>query len=151
MFLAVGVDPPIFQTAGVQQLVNEAIEAVEIVDHAAVEAFALLLAHLPSAERLQVELHRGDGRLELVGHTVDEVRLPAVEIDSFDREHEVDDRAGQQHADERRAERKQRVVDARYMVAPNAQQVDQHPADRQHDQDRDHHDRERDRQFQGAS
>ena len=117
--LAVGVDPPFFQPAGVEQLVDQAVEPVEVVDHAAVEVAALFLADLAAGERLQIELHRGDRRLQLVGHAVDEVRLPPVEIDRLDREHQVDDRAGQEHADEGRADRQQGPIDPRHLDCPS--------------------------------
>ena len=85
-----------------------------------IEARLLLLRHLAAVERLQVELHGGDGGFQFVGDAVDEVGLPPVEIDRLDREDQVDDHAGQQHPDERGAQRQQDPKQGRPRPAPHA-------------------------------
>ena len=116
--LHVGVGAADIEAARVQQLVDQPVQPVEVFQHELVEVGLFLLAHLAAVERLQVELHRGDGGFQFVGDAVDEVRLPPAEIDRLDGEDQVDDHAGQQQADERGAQREQDPIQGRQPPAP---------------------------------
>ena len=101
------------QPSGVEHLVDQVVEPLQVFEHEAVEVGLQLLAHLVAAEGLQVELHRRDGRLQFVGDAVDEVRLPAGKVDGLDRQDQVEHHADHQQQDERRADRQQRPIEAR--------------------------------------
>ena len=75
----VGVGAAGIEAARVEQLSDEAVQAVEVFQHELIEARLLLLRHLAAMERLQVELHGGDGGFQFVGDAVDEVGLPPAE------------------------------------------------------------------------
>ena len=96
--------------SGVENLIDQKVEAVEIFQHVLVEAGSLLVAHLTPAQGLQAEFHGRNRRLELVGHTVEEIRLPLVEIDRLDGEDEINNHAGQESGDKDRAHGEQRPV-----------------------------------------
>ena len=148
----VGVGAAGIEAARVQQLGDEAVQPVEVFQHELIEARLLLLRHLAAVERLQVELHRGDGGFQFVGDAVDEVGLPPAEIDRLDREDQVDDHAGQQHPDERGPQREQDPIQGSQPTAPQRpEHAQQYPADGQHHQQGDHDDGQQDGQTQGAA
>jgi len=113
------------EAARLEHVVDEGREAVDVVEHHALELPPLGRAEVVAPERLGAELERRERALELVGHRVDEAVLPAHPADlprQEDREQHEDgdhrgerDRAHHQEPDVRR--------DRRLRDAPPEQQA----------------------------
>ena len=58
--VAFGFDRLLVEPGGVEQVVDQVVEPLDVVEHEAVEIGLPLLVDVPPAERLQVELQRGD-------------------------------------------------------------------------------------------
>jgi len=91
-----------------QDLFNRAEEAVGIIENYLVELLSLLFADFPSLECLQEESDRRDGRLQLMRDGVDEAIVLLVPSDLTNNEDGIEDKAGDDQAEENDTEDKQR-------------------------------------------
>ena len=124
---SIGLEPP-----GVEHLVDQVVEPLQVFEHEAVKVGLQLHTDVVAAEGLQVELHRCDRRLELVGDAVDEIGLSAGKVDGLDRKDQIEHHADHQQQDERGTDRQQRPINARKLgVLQSVDHQDQHPPDGQ--------------------
>ena len=105
-----GAPEPRAELAGPQHLFDGAEQPVAVLQHHAVELLALGLVDLTILQRLQVEPHRRDRRLQLVGDGVDERLVLLVAADLAHQEDGVehdagDDEGKDEDADDQQAER----------------------------------------------
>ena len=73
----VGLQWLLVQPRGVEHMVNQRVKPLHVVEHEAIKVGLLLLAHRAAGQGLQVQLERGDRRLQLVAHTIDEAEVIA--------------------------------------------------------------------------
>ena len=111
--VAFGFDRLLIEPGGVEQVVDQGVEPLDVVEHEAIEIGLPLFVDVPPAERLQIELQRGDRRFQLVRYAVDEVRLPPVEADFLDRNQQVQHHAHQHQHQKRGSHGQQSPIDAR--------------------------------------
>lgn len=65
------------------------VEPFEFLLHHPVETGPLLILEGPEFQSFQIQFERGNRRLELVRHAVDEIGLPLIQADFFDNQHQI--------------------------------------------------------------
>ena len=122
------------QLPGAQHLLDRVQQPVAVLQHDPVELVPLGLVELARLQRLQVQPHRRDRRLQLVGHGVDEGVVLLVAADLAHQEDGVEHEPVMIEQEEDDAE------DREHALAP----VEHDPADVERDGDRDQADAEDD-------
>ena len=112
----VAIDIAGIQPARIEHLIDQMVQSLDIFHHEAVEIGLFRLTPPAAVECLQIKLERCDGGFQLVGYAVDEVRLPAGEIDRLDRQAEVQRHPDNQEHNEHAADRQQHPVHGRVAV-----------------------------------
>ena len=119
------------------------VEAFDILKHGLVEIPLLFLGQGASRKRLQMQLEGGDRAFQFMGHRIDKVALPAIQIDLLDTQYEIENDPGDDAGKHRRPDTQQRPI--------GSEDVDQDPADGQADQEHDHGHGQNDRPSQAFS
>ncbi len=90
-----------------EDLLDGALQPFGVLDHHLVELLPLGVIYRTGLQRLEVEAHRRDGRLQLVRHRVDERVVLFVSPDLADQEDRVEDDAGDDEREDEDAEDQQ--------------------------------------------
>ncbi len=138
----------LFQMAGLQDVIDQVVEPLNVFQHVAVEGGLFAGADLAAVEGLGIELERRDRRLQLMRDAVDEVRLPPREIDGLHRQGQVEHDAAQHQTKQSGAHRQQNPGHRRRRdVGVGPADGQQHPTNAQRHDQHDHDDAQGNRQF----
>ena len=74
------------QASDFQQLIDQTVKPIQFDFHCLIKFLLILLAELTHDKRVQIKPKSGDWSLQFVSHTIDKVRLPAIELNFFDRQ-----------------------------------------------------------------
>lgn len=100
----------VIEFRGDEEVVDEGIEAFDILHHHLVEFSLLVLPDIADLHRLEVELEGGDGGFEFVCDGIDEVGLTPGELDFLEREDEIEDDADEDQGEEDNPEGQERPL-----------------------------------------
>lgn len=75
----------------IEQLIDEPVETINVFHHGAIKLLSLFAVNRSAVEGLEVEFQGSDRCLQFVCYRVDEIALPAVQIDVLDNPNQIED------------------------------------------------------------